>query len=233
VFADSQSALENVAAAAWTDLAHSGAKIVRETLALKPAFLSMIPGNERLRPHSGYTTSKNQASFAPMFAYPAGPERGRWAGTVIRFHWHQDDVGNTLVTGETGSGKTTLVAFLLAMTAARARLIALDHKRGWNLLFHAMGAPYGAGQRQAQLRAAEVALGYARRPRLPLRTDPRLHPERSRARVNAGSGSTARARPPDGDVTMPAGWRGCWSNSVRRSCICPIRARRRPTMWTA
>jgi type IV secretion system protein VirB4 len=79
VFAASQAALENVAAAAWTDLAHSGAKIVRETLALKPAFLAMIPGNERLRPRSGYTTSKNQASFAPMFAYPPGPEWGRWA----------------------------------------------------------------------------------------------------------------------------------------------------------
>ena len=152
VFADTEDALERVAAAAWTDLAGSGAKIVRETLGLKAAFLAMIPGNEHLRPRSGYTNSKNLVSFAPLFAYPPGPDRGHWgdpiavfrslAGTVIWFHWHQDDVGNTLVTGETGSGKTTLVAFLLAMTAGRARLIALDHKRGWNLLFHAMGGQY-------------------------------------------------------------------------------------------
>ena len=152
VFADSEAALERVAAAAWTDLAGCGAKIVRETLGLKSALLALIPGNERLRPRGGYLTSKNLASMAPLLGYPAGPARGHWggpiavfrsmAGTVIWFHWHQDDVGNTLVTGETGSGKTTLVAFLLAMTTGRSRIIALDHKRGWRLLFDAMGGRY-------------------------------------------------------------------------------------------
>jgi type IV secretion system protein VirB4 len=152
VFADTEQALERTAAVAWTDLAESSAKIVRETLALKPAFLAAIPGNEHLRPRGGYVTSRNQVSFAPMFAYPPGPERGHWgppvavfrspAGTPVWFHWQQDDVGNTLVTGETGSGKTTLVALLIVMTSGRAKVIALDHKRGWNLLFHAMGGRY-------------------------------------------------------------------------------------------
>jgi type IV secretion system protein VirB4 len=54
-----------------------------------------------------------------------------------------------LVTGATGSGKTTLVAFLLAMTAGRARIVALDHKRGWDLLIRRLGGDYtvlGAGE---------------------------------------------------------------------------------------
>jgi len=153
VFADTEQALERTAAVAWTDFAESGAKIVRETLALKAALLAAIPGNEHLQPRGGYMTSKNQASFAPMFAYPPGPERGHWgapiavfrspAGTVIRFHWqYLDDAGNTLVTGETGSGKSLLVGFLMALTTGRAKVIALDHKRGWNLLIRALRGRY-------------------------------------------------------------------------------------------
>lgn len=152
VFSETEAGLEKVSAAAFTDLAESGAKIVRETLGLKPAWLSLVPGMEHLNARSGYITSRNFASLAPMFCYPIGNKEGRWgnpitvfrsaAGTPVRFHWHQDDIGNTLVTGQTGSGKTTLVAFLLAMTAARARIIGMDHKRGWNLLFNRMGGEY-------------------------------------------------------------------------------------------
>ncbi len=152
VFADTEQALEKTAPGAWTDLAASGAKIVRETLGLKPAFLSMIPGNEHMKPRSGYVTSLNMASFAPMQSYPTGPLKGHWgapivmfrslAGTPVYFHWQVDDVGNTLVTGETGSGKSLLVGFLMAMTGSRAKIFALDHKRGWQMLISAMGGRY-------------------------------------------------------------------------------------------
>jgi type IV secretion system protein VirB4 len=42
-----------------------------------------------------------------------------------------------------------LAAFLIAMTAGRTRVVALDHKRGWDLLIHHMGGDYavlGAGE---------------------------------------------------------------------------------------
>ena len=151
-FADNIRALTNVATAAWRDLADSGVVVAREGAALEAALLSMIPGNDRFRPRPGYISSRNFAAMAPLHNFPQGPARGHWgspiailrgvAGTPYRFHWHAGDVGNTLVTGETGSGKSLTVGMLIAMTTGRARIFALDFKRGWELLFRALEGRY-------------------------------------------------------------------------------------------
>jgi len=160
VFAPDEQTLRRIAPRAWTDLAESGAKITREMFGLRPGFLSMIPGNAHKQIRGGWVTSLNMVNFAPMHGFPTGPERSHWgapialfrspAGTVVYFHWQaeRDDTGNALITGETGSGKTTLVAFLLTMTTGRAKVIGLDHKRGWDFLFRKLGGSYtviGAG----------------------------------------------------------------------------------------
>jgi type IV secretion system protein VirB4 len=152
-FADDMRALTNVATVAWRDLADSGAVAAREGAALEAAFFAMLPGNERLQPRPGYISSRNLAAMAPLHNFPAGPAKGHWgapiavlrtaAGTPYRFHWHVGDVGSTLITGETGSGKTLLASFLMAMTAGRARIFALDYKRGWELMIRALGGKYG------------------------------------------------------------------------------------------
>jgi type IV secretion system protein VirB4 len=154
VFSQTPEGLRQIASAARNDLAASGAKVVREYAALRAAYLSMIPGNAHMNIRAINATSFNMTSFAPMHNFPTGPERGHWgepitlfispAMTPIFFHWHAegDDVGNALITGETGSGKTTLTAFLLAMTTGRAKVIALDHKRGWDFLIRRMGGRY-------------------------------------------------------------------------------------------
>jgi type IV secretion system protein VirB4 len=151
-FAATPKALTDVATAAWADLADSGMVVAREMLGLEAAFFAMVPGNTRLRPRPGYVTSANFAAMAPLHAWPIGLERGHWgapiaifrsrAGTPIRFHLHVEDVGNVLVTGETGSGKSLTTGFLIAMTSGRARVIALDHKRGWELLIRSMQGEY-------------------------------------------------------------------------------------------
>ena len=187
-FAASPKALTDVATAAWADLADSGMVVSREMLGLEAAFFSMVPGNARLRPRPGYITSANFAAMAPLHAYPIGSERGHWgapiailrsrAGTPIRFHLHVDDVGNVLVTGETGSGKSLTTGFLIAMASGRARVIALDHKRGWELLIRSMNGQYavlGAGQPSfAPLKALEPT---ATEPGVPHRPAARLHPD--------------------------------------------------------
>jgi type IV secretion system protein VirB4 len=159
-FADSPRAIAEVGNAAWRDLADCGLVATRMSHALQAAYLSMLPGGGFWRPRPGFVKSSNFVAFAPLYNWPAGEERGHWpgppiaifrtlAGTPYRFHWQVGDVGNTLITGATGSGKTTLAAFLLAMTAGRARVVALDHKRGWDLLIHRMGGDYavlGAGE---------------------------------------------------------------------------------------
>lgn len=159
VFADQAALLGDVATSAWKALGDSGVVVARETRALMAAWLSLLPGNHRLRVRPGAVSSRNFTAMAPLHAYPPGPAQGHWGapiallrttgGTPYRFHWHVGDVGNALVTGETGSGKSLLIAFLMAMTAGRAGIIALDHKRGWELLIRAMGGEYavlGAGQ---------------------------------------------------------------------------------------
>jgi type IV secretion system protein VirB4 len=127
-FADSPRAIAEVGNAAWRDLAACGLVATRMTHALQAAYLSMLPGGGFWRPRPGFVKSSNLVAFAPLYNWPAGEERGYWpgppiaifrtlAGTPYRFHWQVGDVGNTLITGATGSGKTTLAAFLLAMTA--------------------------------------------------------------------------------------------------------------------
>lgn len=115
VFADSMQAMRSVATEAWRNLSEGGAVVAREGAALEAAFFSMMPGNDKLRPRPGYISSRNLSSMAPMRNSPQGPARGHWGGPIAilrnsdgsahRFHWHVDDVGNTLITGETGSGK--------------------------------------------------------------------------------------------------------------------------------
>jgi type IV secretion system protein VirB4 len=169
-FADSPRAIAEVGNAAWRDLAACGLVATRH--ALQAGYLSMLPSGAFWRPRPGFVKSSNFAAFAPLYNWPAGEARGHWpgppiaifrtlAGTPYRFHWQVGDVGNTLVTGATGSGKTTLVAFLIAMTAGRARIVALDHKRGWDLLIHRLDGDYavlGAGEPHfAPLKALDAA----------------------------------------------------------------------------
>jgi type IV secretion system protein VirB4 len=173
-FADTLAKLSDVGNAAWRDLAACGLVAARMTHALPGAWLSMVPGGGRWRPRPGFVKSSNFVAFAPLYNYPPGQARSHWpgppvaifrtlAGTPYRFHWHgpDSDVGNTLVTGVTGSGKTTLVSGLIALTAGRARVVALDHKQGWRFMVDRMGGDYavlGLGEPHfAPLKALDAA----------------------------------------------------------------------------
>jgi type IV secretion system protein VirB4 len=159
-FADSPRAIAEVGNAAWRDLAACGLVATRMTKALQAAYLSMLPGGAFWRPRPGFVKSSNFVAFAPLYNWPAGQDRGHWpgppiaifrtlAGTPYRYHWQVGDVGNTLLTGAIGGGKTLTIGFLIVMTAGRARVVALDHKRGWDLMIHRMGGDYavlGAGE---------------------------------------------------------------------------------------
>lgn len=153
--------LSDVVNAAWKLLGATGCTVARESRALMGAWLSMLPGNDRLHPRSGAITSLNFAGFNPLLGYARGPALSRWGepiaitvspgGTPYNYHWYDGTgdsaVGNTLITGWTGSGKTGTTGFLLMCTVARVwegggGWIGLDHKRGWNALTLAMGGSY-------------------------------------------------------------------------------------------
>lgn len=157
-FAESLEKLRLVASSARRDLAESGAVIVREDLALEAAYWAQLPGNMRLRTRPGAISSRNFAAMASLHNYPLGAERGYWGspltlfrstgGTAYRFHLHAPtetvtDLGNMLVAGPAGSGKTTLVLFMLAMAERQgAQVVFFDKDRGGDILARAVGGTY-------------------------------------------------------------------------------------------
>ncbi|MDO9711782.1 VirB4 family type IV secretion/conjugal transfer ATPase [Paracraurococcus lichenis] len=153
--------LSDVVNAAWQLLGATGCTVARESRALMGTWLSMLPGNDQLHPRSGAITSLNFAGFCPLLGYARGPRLSRWGkpiavtvspgGTPYHYHWYDGTgdsaVGNTLVTGWTGSAKSGTTGFLALCTVARVwenggGWIGLDHKRGWNALTLAMGGSY-------------------------------------------------------------------------------------------
>lgn len=153
-FADSLKATRDVANEAWHLLQDAGAQVAREDLGLEGAYFSMLPGNSRFRPRPGMISSWNYASLAAMHAYPAGDEKGRWGdplaifrstgGTPVRFHLQtRNGVGNIFVFGETGSGKTAWLAFLITQCERLGIQVVLwDKDRGLELTVRAVGGRY-------------------------------------------------------------------------------------------
>lgn len=157
-FADSLDNLRNVAAHARRDLAESGAVIVREDLGLEAAYWAQLPGNLQLRTRPGAISSRNFAAMASLHNYPMGQTQGYWGepltvlrstgGTPYRFHLHAPtehvkDLGNVFIAGPAGSGKTTLMLFLLAMAERqKAQVVFFDKDRGGEILARAVGGTY-------------------------------------------------------------------------------------------
>ncbi|UZO95029.1 VirB4 ATPase (plasmid) [Roseomonas mucosa] len=157
-FADSLERLGQVAGRARRDLAESGAVIAREDLGLEGAYWGQLPGNMALRIRPGAVTSRNFAAMATLHNYPMGAAKGHWGapitlfrstgGTAYKFHFHAptetvQDLGNVFVAGPAGSGKTTLMLFLLAMAERQgAQVVFFDKDRGGDILARAVGGRY-------------------------------------------------------------------------------------------
>lgn len=180
VFADSLAALAEVAPQAKRDLAESGAAVTREDWGLEAVYWGQLPGNLRLRSRPGALTSRNFAAMASMHNYPLGTRRGHWGepltvfrttgGTPYRFHLHAStgmvtDLGNIFVAGPAGSGKTTLVLFLLALAEKQnATVVFFDKDRGGEILGRALGGSYlvlpsGVPSGLAPLKALDASPG--------------------------------------------------------------------------
>ena len=157
-FAEDLEGLRAVATRARRDLAESGAVVVREDLALEAAFWAQLPGNMKLRTRPGAISSRNFAAMASFHNYPQGALQGQWGepltvfrstgGTAYRFHLHAPtetvtDLGNVLMAGPAGSGKTTLMLFLLAMAERQqAQVVFFDKDRGGDIFIRAVGGAY-------------------------------------------------------------------------------------------
>ncbi len=158
-------ALNDRVALARSFLADTGMLVAREDLALEAAFWAQLPGNFPFRPRKAPITSRNLAAMAPFHNYPLGRADGNHWGealalliTSARSPYHfslhasdpsdpdggsRKDTGHTLICGPTGSGKTVLIGFLIALLARRdTTQVIFDKDRGLEILVRALGGEY-------------------------------------------------------------------------------------------
>jgi type IV secretion system protein VirB4 len=144
-------------------LADTGMTVAREDLALEAAFWAQLPGSFQLRPRKAPITSRNFAAMVPFHNFPQGRASGNHWGEALAvfptrahspyyFSLHASDpsdgdsrrdAGHTFICGPTGSGKTVLIGFLVAMLARQgATQVVLDKDRGLERLVLTLGGEY-------------------------------------------------------------------------------------------
>jgi type IV secretion system protein VirB4 len=157
--------LNDDVALARSFLADTGMTVAREDLALEAAFWAQLPGNFPMRPRKAPITSRNFAGLVPFHNYPAGRATGNHWGDALTllvtsarspyyFSLHasdpkdpdggsRKDTGHTLICGPTGSGKTVLIGFLVAMLSRQGTTqVIFDKDRGLEILVRALNGEY-------------------------------------------------------------------------------------------
>ena len=177
VHAPSLDELDRRVARTQNVLSDAGITSVRETDALKPAFYAQVPGNLRWRPRPGLTKSINAVGMSARHNVPRGVYQGRWGAPVVMlrttsdteyaFHFHvqgaasipAEDLGNCLIIGRAGSGKTALLGSVctLALRCPDVRVVIIDKDFGLAAMVRAVGGSYlplqsGAASGAAPLR---------------------------------------------------------------------------------
>lgn len=152
-FADDMRSLRTVANQSYELIQGTGAQVAREDKALEGAYFSMLPDLAEFRPRPATISTWNYASMAAMHAYPAGEEKGHWGdpimmlrtagGTPLRLHLHVNRVANMFLYGESGSGKSSFLAFLVTQCERLGIHVVLwDKDRGLEIVTRAVGGRY-------------------------------------------------------------------------------------------
>ncbi|MEO8467749.1 MAG: VirB4 family type IV secretion/conjugal transfer ATPase [Gammaproteobacteria bacterium] len=146
-------------------LADTGVTTAREDLALEAAFWAQLPGCFAMRPRKAPVTSRNLCAMAPFHNFPSGRARDNHWGDALAllvtsarspyyFSLHasdpkdpdggsRKDTGHTFICGPTGSGKSVLIAFLIALLSRqRTTQVVFDKDRGLEILTRALGGTY-------------------------------------------------------------------------------------------
>lgn len=133
-------------------------------LALECGFWAQLPGNWTYRPRPSPITSLNFLSFSPFHNFMNGKPNGNpWgaavtilktvSGTPLYFNFHASKIGedstdqrllgNTVMIGKSGTGKTVTLGFLLAQAQKyQPTIVAFDKDRGMEIVIRAMGGRY-------------------------------------------------------------------------------------------
>ncbi len=153
-YADSQDELNKDIATLVTAFSDIDITCVREDVACELDYWAQLPGNFPYICRSADISSKNMAALASFHNEPLGRLKGNhWgdavtvfetlSGSPYYFNFHHRDVGNFLVFGGMGSGKSVLVAFLIAQSMKfGGKRVIFDKDRGLELFVRAMRGTY-------------------------------------------------------------------------------------------
>lgn len=147
---------ETCTQAVTKELQESGLVVVREDLNAEPVFWAQMPGNFAYIARKALISSRNFCGMASFHNFALGrPTGNRWGPAVsllqttsltpYYFNFHKGEVGNFIVTGPTGSGKTSALLFLFAQamrTRPQPRFAIFDKDRGAEIFVRACGGQY-------------------------------------------------------------------------------------------
>ncbi len=146
--------LDNAVADVQAALTEIGVIGVREEAALEPSFWGQFPGNSQYIPRKALVSSANFASLASFHSHPVGRASGNHWGPAVTllettaaspyyFNFHKGDLGNFLVIGPSGAGKTVVLNFLIAQCERfEPKVVFFDKDRGGEIFLRAMGGRY-------------------------------------------------------------------------------------------
>lgn len=139
-------------------------KAVLQTTLPEAGWYHQLPGNLVMRTRIANFTAENFTSLAPLHGFlhgkkegnPWGPALGIFrgaSGQAYYFNFHNTAPGantegkaypgNAAIFGKTGSGKTTLECFLIALLLApKARVVVFDYKRSTEIALRSLGGQY-------------------------------------------------------------------------------------------
>lgn len=148
IFADSIEQLNTQSLEIKTVIERRNLLLLRETKNLESCFWAIFPTWENMRIRSYPITSDNLAHFVTFAADNAGLDRSSWGeapvakfltqdNSLYNFTFHETSAnqspGNTIIIGGTGSGKTTLISFLLSQALRFDGFKCVAFDRGYGL----------------------------------------------------------------------------------------------------
>lgn len=166
ILGESISAVEHSIAEAKAELSEVSITVIPVDSALEAGYWAQLPSNSSLRPRPSFITSSNFLCLSSLHNFLSGKPVGNpWGEAVsifktvsqtplyFNFHYSKDDVdatdkkllGNTAITGMSGTGKTVLLSFLVAQAQKfKATAVAFDKDRGLEVAIRLMGGRYRA-----------------------------------------------------------------------------------------
>lgn len=127
---------------------------VKENVYLPTIFWSQLPGNYQYLKRFHILPISKIATYISLFNFPTGKLKENYWGNAITivptaldtpyfFNFHYQTSGNTLIVGPDGTGKTSIMNFLLSQTSKiNPKIFYIDTMRSSEVFINAMDGQY-------------------------------------------------------------------------------------------